>query len=487
MSVQNVTGPLPQSIADTKASRFQLAELMWRAGVSEDTIVHYTNPRPPHGDGKGCTAISDFAGLYKEENYADKVEAEVKKITAHADDDLEISRVRVAWTLARTEVQRALRRRSEGSGADGNPDWDTPLTAPEEAERSDAFDRAYDKVVFESEWQPLKSLVGRTWREFGSQNRAVSTIRLEKVRSEADLAGVRTKQPKKTPLGDGYSITKDGEEDERMLPAVKIGNVISFLKCIQLMTNLWAWCGAALVDSKTEVEPGTSTPQKVRQCHLSICLRYFSFVMERLLQHPGPLAEKLLWAYDRDRQTRNKARTLFQQGWPWGEAMVQAFTKDLALEWRVTGVGITNRTPTIVKEDSDDEGDEQAKGTGSGGPGGGKSAAARKKLAVTSKRKRQAEKRSSKACPDYNGKGCEKNAKNCPMGCRMCVPSVAYMATPRTSARQSVDGPAPRANMGLGPGGFLIRSASWMAVESRLRMLTRTPTHNPVSRSERQL
>ena len=95
------TAPLPESLADTKAPCFDLVDMMWKACVSEDVIKKYTSNRPA---GKGCVAISDFAGLYTEANYEDKIETEVYKIQAHKDDDLEVSRVRVAWTIARSEL-----------------------------------------------------------------------------------------------------------------------------------------------------------------------------------------------------------------------------------------------------------------------------------------------------------------------------------------------------------------------------------------------
>ena len=76
----NNEAELPKEIADPKAERYELVKLMWKAGVSVDTIEKYTKPRKESGI--GCVAISDFAGHYKEDNYEDKIEVEIHKLPA---------------------------------------------------------------------------------------------------------------------------------------------------------------------------------------------------------------------------------------------------------------------------------------------------------------------------------------------------------------------------------------------------------------------
>ena len=76
-------------------------------------------------------------------------------------------------------------RSKGGSGGDSN-DWDTPLSKQEEEARSTEFGKAYDHLTFESEETPIKTLIGRTYREFSSASRSVTTLRLEKMRTEAD-------------------------------------------------------------------------------------------------------------------------------------------------------------------------------------------------------------------------------------------------------------------------------------------------------------
>ena len=135
--------PMPSSLADPKTPRFTLAALLWKNSVSEDVIKFYTDPKP---DGKGCTSISDFAGIYTETNYEQKIETAVTGMEAHREDDLEVARTRVAWTVARCELTRALKRRAEDDEAVG-PDWDTPLSSTEEQLRAEDFDTAYDRQL----------------------------------------------------------------------------------------------------------------------------------------------------------------------------------------------------------------------------------------------------------------------------------------------------------------------------------------------------
>ena len=110
---------------------------------------------------------------------------------------------------------------------------------------------------------PIKTLIGRVYREFCSANRSVSTLRLEKMKTEADLQGAKQNMPKKTDLGGGYTLTK-GDEDIK-LPDVSLDSILRILQCLRIVTHLWTLCGAALVDSKEEFEPASNTPKRVRQ------------------------------------------------------------------------------------------------------------------------------------------------------------------------------------------------------------------------------
>eukprot|EP00973_Karenia_brevis_P002036 277256-Karenia_brevis.AAC.1 len=53
------------------------------------------------------------------------------------------------------------------------------------------------------------------------------------------------------------------------------------------------------------------------------------------LAHPGPQADCIKWITERDRQTRVKARALYLEGWPWGEALLQVCEQNMAVLWTV--------------------------------------------------------------------------------------------------------------------------------------------------------
>ena len=140
---------MPAAISSKEAPQYQLRDLMHKAGVCEDVILRYTGERDQGN--KGCVSVADFAGLYKECNFEDKIETEIQKMVKCKEDDLEISRTRIAWSIARSEVQKALRKRSEGTSITDDLDWDTPLRLDEETKRLSEFDSTYQEMKYESE------------------------------------------------------------------------------------------------------------------------------------------------------------------------------------------------------------------------------------------------------------------------------------------------------------------------------------------------
>ena len=133
--------PLPQEFSDAKAPQYALTSLPRKAAMDPAAIRHFVGPRA--NGGKGFVSIAGFASIYTEANFETKLEAAMFAIAGFRDDELEVGRARNAWHLARSELARSLKRRAEGSSPTDNPDWDTPLAAPEETARSDDFSKAY--------------------------------------------------------------------------------------------------------------------------------------------------------------------------------------------------------------------------------------------------------------------------------------------------------------------------------------------------------
>eukprot|EP00974_Lingulodinium_polyedra_P097969 9496560-Lingulodinium_polyedra.AAC.1 len=74
----------------------------------------------------------------------------------------------------------------------------------------------------------------------------------------------------------------------------KLYSVLMVLHCTQVLCNLWALIGVSLVDSKAEFDNSCGQPKKVRQCHLSVAVRYSSLVARQAHEHKGPEGENIL-------------------------------------------------------------------------------------------------------------------------------------------------------------------------------------------------
>ena len=117
---------------------------------------------------------------------------------------------------------------------------------------------------------------------------------------------------------------------------------------MKLLINMWTMTGAGLVDPKTEYDQQLRVFKKLRMCHMAQSTSYNDFFMRKSMKHPGPEFKTISWLTDRDRRTRSKARSLFQQGWPWGEAIIHA--RDVLCQvLRTCGAkGITDKQIPVV-------------------------------------------------------------------------------------------------------------------------------------------
>ena len=135
--------PLPESISGAKAPAYALRNLLWRWWVSEEVIVHFATPRP---NGKGCQFISDFTSLYTDATYEAKLETAVFALENFKDDEVEVSRLRAAWGVARGQLIRTFENARQGVQGIENPDLDAPLSTSEDKERSQSFSEAYPRM-----------------------------------------------------------------------------------------------------------------------------------------------------------------------------------------------------------------------------------------------------------------------------------------------------------------------------------------------------
>ena len=64
-----------------------------------------------------------------------------------------------------------------------------------------------------------------------------------------------------------------------------------------------------------------------------ILRRQRTIVQMKAMEHGGTEAQKVAWILERDRQTRLAAMTLFQDKYPWGEALQVARDSRCAVLW----------------------------------------------------------------------------------------------------------------------------------------------------------
>lgn len=365
----------------------QFALFLRKNGVPDPLCEFMVAARP---EGLGLASIADYGSYFTEKSYEDGLKTAVlEKIEAFKSDFLALARLRTAWKLARSEVDKACKERVEGQPS---TDWDTPLSDDQETARKAEVDNAYDHISFESEDVPMATITGRYFREFRSSQRHVSLTNLTRVRSEAEFKG--QSMAKKTDLPGGLSISY---EAVAALPDLVFTRPLLLLNALRLLTIAWALAGACLVDSKSDWDPEAQRYRRVRQCHLGTALWYHSFAAKKAAGFVGSDSACVAWLMDRDRQTRAKAKALFASGWPWGEAIVASATSHCLVLWQLSSGSQGTHLQlgdASMQVDSD-------------GTGGRPIKKPKKEPKEPAKPKNP--------CPDFNSaKGCKKKAKQCP-------------------------------------------------------------------------
>ena len=208
-------------------------------------------------------------------------------------------------------------------------------------------------------------------------------------------------------------------EKARKLPEISFTSIIQVLTAVNLLTKAWAAAGAAVVDSKARWNKATNAPERVRIFHLEVGMWYDAFVQAKAIAFRGQSDEgrTVTWLLDCHRKTVNKAKTLFHQGWPWGEALKQSVEHDRALVWQV-GLGSGNRAVVITGNGSDMESDSSS--SPAAGPakpppksGGQPQQQGSHKRKKKTQKQRQAEQNKPK-CPDWQHGRCTENEQDCP-------------------------------------------------------------------------
>ena len=204
------------------------------------------------------------------------------------------------------------------------------------------------------------------------------------------------------------------------LPDLKLdqGGLMLLLKAVRVLCNAWALCGADLVEHPTEKSEGGS-PKKVRNIHLSQAQRYHGFLFEGSLEIGPGKKGVVSWVVDRDRKTRNQARTVYLEGLLRGECLASCIENHSRLIWEISGVGTQSRVSLVRRTNPEDEEESEElpkRGGNSGGGSGSKGRPANAKRAFEGpKVDRRLQTDIDKSCPGHNSKeGCTKRQADCP-------------------------------------------------------------------------
>ena len=154
----------------------ELERFLVKNGIPQPVATFVTTPKEADPPGRGLESIADFAAVFTERDYEDRMQTFIlDQVAAHKEDYRALGRLRTAWLLAKSDVTKACKALAEGAITS---DWDQPLGVEDEATRKDEFNGAYDGLAYSSEDTPLATITGRYFREFRSPLRHITLTNL---------------------------------------------------------------------------------------------------------------------------------------------------------------------------------------------------------------------------------------------------------------------------------------------------------------------
>ena len=274
------------------------------------------------------SSIADFSGYFTQSTYEDGVDVDILAHTTFKDNRIQKGRLRTAWQMAKTEVTQAIDKRGTTETV---KDWDDPLD-PEIKQGVVKLFTDYHKFHFEPDLTPSEALFGRLVREF--KKRSISLYPLYKVKSSSQVHPVMDKRASSTPLTATISLTVQ-DASSSAGPDTPIRSVLQLLRAMQILCNGWAIAGMGEVPSKVDPQA------KVHDGDFTQMNNYYNFIYSKCLLHPGPESATILWLLERDRQTRVKAISLVEEGWPWGEALLHSREVHMAVLWTLGSTSLS--------------------------------------------------------------------------------------------------------------------------------------------------
>jgi hypothetical protein len=271
-----------------------------------------------------CKSVSDFAGLYREDEFENGLSEFLQKAPYSSDpikSRLQLARLRIAWQAAR----QYARRRTPEDG-DSSLDLEAPLDNEVRKAAEKSFTDAYGGFAVPIEAQPAASLFNRHFREFRRRNKQLDD--LTKIRSLSETALVAPRQ-RRHELSPGLALV----ENETVTDERHFQDVLSLILAHEIMCYSWSMAGTQLRES------GIDKGNQVREADLSTMLAYHSFSRAALRRIQSSEQQSMAWFLHRDRACRTAAMGLYNPagtspGLPWAEALRMAWEQKTAVLWQ---------------------------------------------------------------------------------------------------------------------------------------------------------
>ena len=183
---------------------------------------------------------------------------------------------------------------------------------------------------------------------------------------------------------------------------LRIQTVVQYYWGLRIFAYAYAFAG--IEEAPSHNHSGTS----VVNAPLDVNLDYADDALRLATTLSSQPAAALAWLEDRDVQTRGTMVGLIRQGWPQGEALLEA-RREHSLDWYN---GPMQRGPSQAVPPPPQPYQQTEKVPG-GAKGQGKGRGKRTREAPSAFAKRNAEGK-GRACPDFNKGGCTTKQKQCP-------------------------------------------------------------------------
>jgi hypothetical protein len=273
--------------------------------------------------------LEDFVRFVCEARYEDELLTHIlAKVGPYKEDLLQLSRMRTAWRVARSTLNKAEQRKLTGQGSE---DMDEPLDSSTQDTLLKQWSVTYNQNL--AAWlHPADALLGRIYREF--QRNTPTVISIKKVKSL--LVASRPASEREVNLGGNVKLhLGDGVVD-----SLAIKSCVDYywgLRVLGYANSIVGQHKATSMESKGDL--AVYAPLSVNMEYADLCLKRAS---------AWKASDPLEWLRSKDETTRGRQVELMRMGWTQGEALTKALV-EMELQWTVPPPG--SQSKRALEED----------------------------------------------------------------------------------------------------------------------------------------